>query len=284
MSRACVFCGDTTEKLTREHVYADWISKFFTEHYKQPLTGKIELVAEDGSTREFLQTPFQHTAKIVCGTCNNGWMSDLEADVMDNVKKMILGKPTFLNQAAQRRLATWCAKTALVIDRLQPEAGVVPDSHYVDMYQQRTALRSQFVLVAFRSLTGKGADALLGGAIKEPVSNFQVPASWPSGDIESIRQEFTEGRKAYKITLIVGNLAALVFGHDLPMALQINSPRPLAKRIWPVSPGFFWESKLSVDKIGGIPAFHAAFAPGANGPRRLPAALLGGYQPLGRTP
>ena len=95
-----------------------------------------------------------------------------------------------------------------------------------------------------------------------------------------MQKQFTEGRKAYKITFMVGNFVALVFGHDLPAQLQIHSPKPVAKCIWPVSPGFYWEAKLSVDKIGGVPAFHTAFAPGANGPDPLPTALLRGYQQI----
>ncbi len=278
MTRVCVFCGDDSTVLTKEHIYADWISQFFAKQYKQRLTGRVELVAEKGKMLDFPMRPFQHKARIVCHNCNHGWMSDLESGAMDHLKKMMLGDPTFLDGDAQRRLAAWCAKTALVIDRLQPDSRVVPDSYYAEMFQQKSMLKSQVVLAAFRSLTGDGSDALLGGAIKEPVSHFQAPAEWTAQDTEAMQRQFAEGRKAYKITFMVGNFVALVFGHDLPALLQIHSPKSVAKYIWPVSPGFYWEAKLSIDKIGGVPAFHAAFAPGANGPDPLPPALLRGYQ------
>jgi hypothetical protein len=224
--------------------------------------------------------PFQHKTKIVCHSCNHGWMSDLETGVMNNLKNMMLGLPTFLNADAQRRLASWCAKTALVIDRLQPGGRVIPDSHYTDMYQQRSALKSQLILAAHRSLTGDGSDALLGGAIKEPVANFQTPIGWTDENTSEMQRHFSAGYKAYKITFTVGKFVALVFGHDLPTLLQVQSPRPLAKTIWPTSPGSYWSDKLSVDKIGGVPAFHASFAPGINRESSLPPALLRGYLPL----
>lgn len=272
--KACVFCGDDTVGITAEHVFGDWISRFFTQELGVQLNGLAELVSADGTSRQYPMTPFQQTVKIACKSCNNGWMSDLEKSVMGDLKVMIKGQPKMLRSNAKQRLAFWCAKTALVADYLHPQQRIVPDAHFHDLFMQRSALRNQFILAGFRSVTAEQPGDLLASVLKQPVLNVEIPTDFPSSSREQIQRYAAEGHAMYKVTFAIGNFAALVFGHDFPMGVSINSPRPVAKNIWPMSRRFKWSNELSIDAIGGLPGFHAAFSPGPDG-SALPADVPG---------
>lgn len=274
---ACVFCGRTGVKMTREHVFGDWISKYFIEELGIDLNGSAEIVNADGSATYYPITPFQQTVNIVCKQCNEGWMSELEVSVMNRLKLMITGKSVMLRSNAQRNLAFWCAKTALVLDHLHPQSRIIPDLHFNEMFESRSALKSQVVLVAYRSVTTERPGQLLASALKQPVLNIQVDSASFSTTAEQIQSYAATGHRMYKVTFAVGNFAALVFGHDFPMPMSLNSPRPISKHIWPLNQRFQWSNELSVDRIGGLPAFHAAFAPSDKGD--LPEDVPGRIKP-----
>ena len=258
---SCVFCGKNNVKMTDEHVFGDWISRYFIKELGVELKGVAEIVDADGRVTQFPTTPFQQKVKIVCKPCNEGWMSTLEASVIDLLKPMMIGKSVMLRNNAKKRLAFWCAKTAFVLDHLHPHNRVVPDSHFHELFDRQRALNSQVILVAYRSVTKEAPGQLLASALKQPVVNIQIPTdSFPS-IAEEVQKHVADGRLMYKITFAIGNFVALVFGHDLPMSMNVNSPRPIARHIWPINQRFRWSSELSIDQIGGLPAFHAAFGP-----------------------
>jgi len=247
--------------MSNEHVFGDWISRYFIKELGVDLKGVAEIVDADGHVTQFPTTPFQQKVKIVCKACNEGWMSKLETDVMGMLKLMMIGKPVMLRSNAKKVLAFWCAKTALVLDHLHPQNRIVPDAHFSELFDRQRALNGQVVLVAYRSVPTEAAGQLLASALKQPVVNVQIPAESFASIAGEVQRHAADGHQMYKITFAVGNFAALVFGHDFPMPMNVNSPRPIAKHIWPINQRFRWSSGLSVDQIGGLPAFHAAFAP-----------------------
>jgi hypothetical protein len=274
MANACVFCGDDTHRLTNEHVFGDWISKFFTEQLGVEIAGASELVNSDGTTKKFPMTPFQQKVKIACNSCNAGWMSKLETSVMDDLKIMIPGQPKMLRSAARQRLAFWCAKTALVLDHLHPQERIIPDALYHDLYSLKSALPSQVVLLAFRSVPKELSGELLASVLKQPVVNLTIPIDSPPTFRQQLQQYTSDGHRAYKVTFAIGNFVALVFGHNFPLPMNVSSPKPVAKYVWPIGHRFEWSKELSVDKIGGLPGFHASFGPG-QGDAEIPPGFPG---------
>ena len=73
VARQCAFCGSESD-LTREHVLPDWLTEIGLElepsiHHVGPI---------NPLPREWTSKPFRTTVKMVCGTCNSGWLSDRE--------------------------------------------------------------------------------------------------------------------------------------------------------------------------------------------------------------
>lgn len=66
--------------------------------------------------------------KTVCGICNNGWMSDLEADNIPVIGSMMQDIAIPLDEAQQKLVAAWSVKTAMVSDSMKGRAA--PNQFY----------------------------------------------------------------------------------------------------------------------------------------------------------
>src|SRR5712691_558751 len=103
MAKVCVFCGG--RPTTREHVYAAWLRDALPVG-----TSKFKTTDADGNPM-WEQTTFDIIAKVACATCNNGWMSDLEAACKPLLIEAILYGAEFdLNRDQQRTVALWAIK------------------------------------------------------------------------------------------------------------------------------------------------------------------------------
>lgn len=76
-----------------------------------------------------------HRAKIVCLSCNNGWMNDLENRARPALTEMIAGSGVSLSPDKQREVATWAAKTAMCVEKTFPTATqAIPTDYYSALY------------------------------------------------------------------------------------------------------------------------------------------------------
>jgi hypothetical protein len=55
------------------------------------------------------------TVRVVCSTCNSGWMSRLESDVRPALAPLLVGDSVEVEPISARVIARWCVKTALVL-------------------------------------------------------------------------------------------------------------------------------------------------------------------------
>jgi hypothetical protein len=136
-ARSCVFCGSTSN-LTREHVLPDWLSEIgldLTPSGHQ--FGRLNKVPRQWSAR-----PFTTKVRMVCATCNNGWLSVLENAAKPMLAPLIRGESRRVPYDDQALIAAWTCKTAIVSllqhsqeDRLDGYG--VPPSEYTALYEQR---------------------------------------------------------------------------------------------------------------------------------------------------
>jgi hypothetical protein len=116
----CGFC-EQPRKLTKEHVFGQWLSAVFGAD-KKTNTVRHTLML-DGKQRGVWQSDkVDHKVRMACGQCNQGWMNGLETTVQPLITPMIRGTPAALNLKNQKAIATWAVKTAMVAEYLKPEA------------------------------------------------------------------------------------------------------------------------------------------------------------------
>lgn len=155
--RRCLFC-DKEEKLTREHIYPSWLFDFISLkettfkpgihgfevsksnlHADKPIEGNFS----DGRVINY--DDFKY--KIICESCNSGWMSTLEQDVRTIIKDYISDENVVLNISHSQAylLSQWAIKTILVINKVNnsfefdiriPQMikdGIIPEGFMVEM-------------------------------------------------------------------------------------------------------------------------------------------------------
>jgi hypothetical protein len=135
--RQCLFCK-AAGSFSREHIIPRWL-------LDELGIGDAGVLLTHGSLTGETVTQRSHTFEnlvngVVCPACNNGWMSQLEGDVMGLLKRMIHLDITrdngFVDDliAGRDRLARWAVKTAAVFNRASNYRRLVPDSHFEALY------------------------------------------------------------------------------------------------------------------------------------------------------
>jgi len=73
--------------------------------------------------------PKSQSTRVVCALCNSGWMSRLQEDAKPDILALVLGNPATLGVQKQRRLAAWCAMSAMTAEFLaKSHEAVIPFS------------------------------------------------------------------------------------------------------------------------------------------------------------
>jgi len=117
MPTLCIFCDNNSG--SKEHLWPKWI------HERKdfgPLNFQL-----GGSEKKVIPDP-EIKVKTVCGVCNNGWMSKLEAENIPTIGSMLQDIAIPLDEAQQKSVAAWTAKTAMVSDSMKGRAA--PNKFY----------------------------------------------------------------------------------------------------------------------------------------------------------
>jgi hypothetical protein len=127
--RACLFCGATP--LTKEHVFSDWLSAVFPRGKNMSqmlLTTRIfegRAFVQPGITNR-PQSLLQTKIKLVCGPCNNGWMSSIVSNAKPVVHALASGTSIALSVVEQQQVASWIALTAVIGEYTDIENIAIP--------------------------------------------------------------------------------------------------------------------------------------------------------------
>lgn len=108
----CWMCSATSGPQTREHIFASSLQDRFP---KEKLRFEPTRWAMGGVVLASHRGPFAGNSLVVgnvCGACNNGWMSRLEAEaapLLVDEQRLVAGR-------SAETLARWLAKTAVIIN------------------------------------------------------------------------------------------------------------------------------------------------------------------------
>jgi hypothetical protein len=114
MRRECAFCPNTAN-LTGEHLWSDWLN--------QLLPGKKRFNVRN-EKREIIKTwtspKLNWKAKVVCASCNSGWMSELEnKHAKPALSELIVGgRGISIDHGRAKSIAFFAFKNAVVFDYL----------------------------------------------------------------------------------------------------------------------------------------------------------------------
>lgn len=249
MTNPCIFCGSTTIKITKEHVYGQWLRDL----YAGETHAAHRLIREDGTGATFPGNPFDLQVRVPCEECNNGWMNDMEVAVRPFLEPMIRSEQvTELPSESQRSLAAWAVKTALMLQDFKAGRQLVPDSEYHRFYAQKEPPPGYLVLVARQVVRQDGAgNKVLTISETRPVPRMKVLLPPDDPRVEETMEGLQKGRYcAFTTVFGVGPVVCIVVGHNLPIPampdLSIHRLVDRAIRIWPIDKpaSVTWPPKL----------------------------------------
>jgi hypothetical protein len=109
---SCLFCDSTD--MTEEHLLPDWVFRAF-QRTRRPRINVLRHLPGGGF--DDYHGPRQETAKLLCRSCNSGWVSRLDNVASQLLKPLIRGEgPVLLAPVDQTNIAAWTLKVAIVND------------------------------------------------------------------------------------------------------------------------------------------------------------------------
>jgi len=100
----CAFCPVTANKLSREHIWDDWLNEVL------PRAGyRVKhRLSPTAPFKEYKAKILKEKLAVVCETCNHGWMSELTNEVKKSCSSPILhGTPVLFSPAETTTLAAF---------------------------------------------------------------------------------------------------------------------------------------------------------------------------------
>ena len=254
VANACVLCGNASARLTDEHVISDWLSGLYPEMTESYYAIGGDPTDEPRAT--WKGKPFDLRVKVLCASCNNAWLSKRERAIKPLPAPMILGTSSrSLRPIHQHSLAFWAVKMALMADHISPRPRVIPEGEYRAFRFIEHPLDTHAVWIASRP-----APLNVGGS---PIATIMKQSiSFPDASAPLMSEWRARGLAAYRITIGIGCVLFQLFGHNFPVALDIEVPDDApVRRIWPQSRRFRWPTPPGFGRDSGPSELHQKFDP-----------------------
>ncbi len=109
--KKCAFCTRPAD--SREHIFSDWMLEMLPRGERYVFN---ERNVKTGEYVSYKGRRVKLTAKVVCTSCNNHWMSDLENDVAKPaMQNLLMGEHSAnLDSTARRWIAVFAFKTLIL--------------------------------------------------------------------------------------------------------------------------------------------------------------------------
>jgi hypothetical protein len=113
MAKICAFCPAEAVKHGGEHAWSNWMNQFITSR-----KFRFASFNETGKHRTWIRRKLNEKLPVVCESCNNEWMSDLENDHAKPAIKDLLVSDKLIKLSPERlrSIAIFAFKTAVVAD------------------------------------------------------------------------------------------------------------------------------------------------------------------------
>jgi hypothetical protein len=115
----CIFCGGGG--LTKEHVWSAWLHHLLPSAPYHFRAGRQKPIRQ-GSAKTI-------KLRVVCRSCNNGWMSRLDENVKPILTPLVCGQALVIDSQSQAILAAWVAMKVMIIEFDEPSVVLSSQVH-----------------------------------------------------------------------------------------------------------------------------------------------------------
>ncbi len=129
-SARCIFCA--SPDLTREHLWPKWAGAVLRPPDYKGKRSEVYIVKTKKTQTISREQKHHHghtvdkSIRVVCGSCNNEWMSQLEDDVKPIALPLIQGDIFDLTPAMQVKLSQWVVLKTFVAEQHRPDEATFP--------------------------------------------------------------------------------------------------------------------------------------------------------------
>jgi hypothetical protein len=116
--------------MSKEHVWPKWASRALN---LPPAPNRIEATwtmspdSPDPRKTSHKERPgptYTKQLRVVCESCNNGWMGDIEQSAKPVMSPLILGQSTSIDVISQLTIATWAMLKIFVVEQANPDEAI----------------------------------------------------------------------------------------------------------------------------------------------------------------
>jgi hypothetical protein len=144
VKKRCIFCGRAA-KMTDEHIWGDWTRSYVVRTSKKhdfaaigvpkpgkPDAPKVRIRAGD---------PLNSQVRVVCGSCNSGWMGRLQNMAKPFLIPLFNGNTMLIGAEGQTTIAAWIAMATITAEHLSrdPRQITISQSERDWLMQNQTA-------------------------------------------------------------------------------------------------------------------------------------------------
>jgi hypothetical protein len=239
----CIFCGQGN--LTKEHFWPEWASsllpqfpvKEHEEHLHTYIMKTVLVKLPEVTSRQGAVSTKK--IRVVCKSCNSGWMSGLETAVRPILTPLILAQPGPMSSDAAATLAQWIAMKVMVSEHNQRDQWVTPQA------ERAAFMTTRDIPLGFRIWIGQCGLETWGSAFLRHSGMVMWPNLSPPAR-----------KNVQSVTFGIGDLLVHAF-HTTLSGLTLYSfdkePRAMVP-LHPISPPIVWPPlrHLSVAEANGI--------------------------------
>ena len=230
-SGKCIFCGGG--QLSREHIWPSWMKEYlpvYPNNYRQEqfytFTNKTHLASRSPMLKRQGHT-YDKTLRVVCQSCNNGWMSKVEEEAKSILLPLLKSQSFIVNSDAQIILARWMALKMMVAENSQADFRVTPQ-------EERNKLKSSLALPEnFKVWIAK---CELGGGWDAGYLRHSATLTLPS------ITEIPKGKNIHSVAIGMSNLFLFAMHSTMPNILEhiSFSKSQIIFQVYPIGPTLWW--------------------------------------------
>lgn len=250
--KTCIFCGGPPP-LTKEHIWADWLKKYIprdmaSHTYRSTIEDEANV---DSRVKKRPGDPRSSKVRVVCKSCNGGWMSRLQSRAKPILIPLVVGDKIVLDRFKQETLTAWIAMAVMCSEFFQAGRAAISPLERERFYKTTTI--------------GKNWKIWIGNYQRGDWVGHWVHLVSSVGAEDSLPYPTAGGRpqpNTQSTTMVVGQLYINVVSSAVPELIERwdlseHGTRILA-RIHPVQETFIaWPISILSDKIAD--GFAAAF-------------------------
>jgi hypothetical protein len=228
--KRCLFCQQDLKVVgrSREHVFPQWMLRWLNKTKEEVNPTWVSSFTPKDERHLVFDKLLQGN---VCSVCNNGWMSDLEAETKSIVERcqLVSGQNLSLTAEDVSTLARWAYKTAITLNTSSNFHQLFMQTEPTDFHATRALPNHVFVDVMWHSGTDRLNWTQLQSAFQIEIDTLKASLSNPLFPL------LIHGLRKVVILLHVHIFTFRVLVFDLQHVTP-NVPPSLAKSIWPISP------------------------------------------------